>query len=133
MTEKLNVRVVTPAREIFRGTADEVILPGKEGYLGILPSHAPLIAALGIGLLTIRDGDEASTMALNSGFVEVLPDGLTILARTAERPEEIDAERAREAKERAEKRLFSGDPVVDLARARASLQRALTRLDLASH
>ena len=131
MAEKLNVRVVTPSREIYNGVADEVILPGREGYLGVLPEHSPLIALLGIGVLTVKESGESSTFALNSGFVEVLPDRVTILARTVERPDEIDLERAEEAKKRAEERLFSGDPEVDLIRARASLRRALTRINLA--
>jgi F-type H+-transporting ATPase subunit epsilon len=132
MAEKLNVRVVTPSCEIFNGVADEVILPGTEGYLGILPEHSPLIALLGIGVLTVKEGGETSTFALNSGFVEVLPEGVTILARTVERPQEIDVDRAENAKKRAEERLFSGDPDVDLVRARTSLRRALARLGVLS-
>jgi F-type H+-transporting ATPase subunit epsilon len=108
-----------------------VQIPGKNGYLGILPDHAPLITELSVGEIVYRDHASEQRLAVAWGFAEVLPDKVTILAETAERPSEIDVERSRKAKERAEQRLSSGDPNVDVDRALDSLRRAETRLDVA--
>jgi F-type H+-transporting ATPase subunit epsilon len=110
----------------------EAQVPGKEGYLGILPGHAPLISELKVGELSYRRGREASHLAVSGGFVEVLPDQVTILAETAERSDEIDVARAQAAKDRAEKRLRSPDPELDLNRASIALERALIRLQVAA-
>ena len=112
--------------------AEEVQIPGKNGYLGILPGHAPLITELAVGEITFRANATEQTLAVAWGFAEVLPDKVTILAETAERPSEIDVDRAHKAKERAETLLTNGDPNVDVERALDALQRAETRLDVAT-
>jgi len=111
-----------------------VQMPGENGYLGILPGHAPLMTELGVGELSYhhRSGKEASHIAIIRGFAEVLPDRVTILAETAERAEEIDLQRAKEALARAEKRLAANDPNIDWDRANVALQRALIRIQVAT-
>ena len=110
----------------------EAQIPGLNGYLGILPGHAPLITELKVGEITYKSGGTVHTLAVAWGFAEVLPDKVTILAETCERPEEIDADRARKAKERAEERLKSNNPEIDYDRAEDALQRAETRIKVAS-
>src|SRR5882724_4769757 len=127
--------IVTPERQLLRETVVEVTLPGAGGQLGILPGHAPLITELGIGELSYRANasGESGPIAIISGFAEVLGDRVTVLAETAERPEEIDLTRAQEAKKRAEQRLAAaaGDPNVDWGRAAIALQRSLIRIQVA--
>jgi len=125
--------VVTPGKQLLRERAREVQLPGAAGYLGILPGHAPLMTELGIGELSYHDTGrkESAHLAIISGFAEVLPYRVTVLAETAEFATEIDLERAEAAKARAEKRLTSGDPNIDWDRASISLQRAMIRIQLA--
>jgi F-type H+-transporting ATPase subunit epsilon len=133
--ESIELIVVTPERQLLREPVSEATLPGADGCLGILPGHAPLITELGIGELTYRarGGSEAGHLAIISGFAEVLGDRVTVLAETAERPEEIDVARAEEAKKRAEQRLASAanDPNVDWTRAAIALQRSLIRIQVA--
>jgi F-type H+-transporting ATPase subunit epsilon len=133
--ESIELIVVTPERQLLREPVREATLPGADGCLGILPGHAPLITELGIGELTYRarGGSEAGHLAIISGFAEVLGDRVTVLAETAERPEEIDVARAEEAKKRAEQRLASAanDPNVDWTRAAIALQRSLIRIQVA--
>jgi F-type H+-transporting ATPase subunit epsilon len=107
-------------------------MPGENGYLGILPGHAPLMTELGIGELRYHDrgGKESAHVAIVRGFAEVLPDRVTILAETAERAEEIDLQRAKDALARAEKRLASNDLNIDWDRANIALQRALIRIQV---
>ncbi len=112
-------------------SAEEIQIPGKDGYLGVLPGHAPLITELAVGEITFRGNSSEQRLAVAWGFAEVLPDKVTILAETAERPSEIDVERARKAKERAEQLLTSGDTTVDVDRALDALHRAETRLEVA--
>ena len=126
------LRVVTPDRQVVREDVEEMQVPGREGYLGILPGHAPLISELKIGELAYRRGRELNYLAVSWGFVEVLPEQVTVLAEAAERPEEIDVARAQSAKERAEGRLNRPDADTDLNRAMVSLERALIRLQVAS-
>ena len=130
MDQTFCLRIVTPSRQVVTEDVGEAQVPGKEGYLGILPGHAPLISELKPGELTYRQGRQTHHLAVSGGFVEVLPDQVTILAENAERAEEIDAARARAAKERAERRLRSPDPDVDINRATVSLERALIRLQV---
>ena len=135
LPESIELIVVTPERQLLREAVVEATLPGADGCLGILPGHAPLITELGIGELTYRPhgGGEAGHLAIISGFAEVLGDRVTVLAETAERPEEIDVARAEEAKKRAEQRLASAtsDPNVDWSRAAVALQRSLIRIQVA--
>jgi F-type H+-transporting ATPase subunit epsilon len=131
MPDTFQLEIVTPEKKVVDTAAAEVQIPGKNGYLGILPGHAPLITELAVGEITYRDGGQEQKLAVAWGFAEVLPDKVTILAETAERPNEIDVERARKAKDRAEKLLTSGDPNVDVERALAAQKKAETRLEVA--
>lgn len=133
LPESIELVVVTPEKQVLRQSATEVQLPGADGYLGVLPGHAPLITELGIGELSYHDlsGKESEHLAIISGFAEVLGDRVTVLAETAEFAEEIDIARAEAAKIRAEKRLASGDTNIDWDRAAVSLQRALIRIQVA--
>jgi len=131
MPDTFELQIVTPSRLLVKDAAEEAQIPAVNGYLGILPGHAPLISELGVGEITYKTGGVTHTFASAWGFVEVLPDKVTILAEAAERPQEIDVERAQKAKERAEKRLKSTDPEVDYTRAENALQRADTRLNVA--
>src|SRR6266581_453769 len=128
MAEVFQLEIVTPEKKVVDTTAEEVQIPGKNGYLGILPGHAPLITELAVGEITFREnspsGPAEQRLAVAWGFAEVLPNKVTILAETAERPSEINVERARKAKVRAEERLTSGDTTVNVERALDALQRA---------
>ena len=125
--DSVQLEVVTPERQLLSQGVDAVQLPGADGELGILPGHAPLITELGIGVLTYRVGEETGHLA------EVLPDRVSVLAEIAEHAGEIDVQRAKAARERAEKRLASGTSAsIDWARAAAALQRSLIRLHVAT-
>jgi len=131
MADTFELEIVTPDKMVVKDTAEEMQIPGKNGYLGILPGHAPLISELAVGQISYRNGSETHYLCVAWGFAEVLPDKVTILAETAERGEDVDCERAQKAKERAEKRLSSGDPEVDVERATSSLAKANNRLEAA--
>jgi|SRR5208282_3830607 len=131
MADTFQLEIVTPSRLLVKDLAEEAQIPGVSGYLGILSGHAPLITELGVGEITYKAGGGTHTLSVAWGFVEVLPDKVTILAEAAERPQEIDVERAQKARERAEQRLKSNDPQVDYTRAEDALQRAETRLNVA--
>ena len=131
MADTFKLEIVTPEKKVVDTAAEEVQIPGKNGYLGVLPGHAPLITELSVGEITFRESSSEQRLAVAWGFAEVLPNKVTILAESAERPSEIDVERARKAKERAEQRLTSGDTAVDVERALDALHRADTRLDVA--
>jgi len=133
LADTFQLEIVTPEKKVVETAAEEAQIPGKNGYLGILPGHAPLITELAVGEITYRENASEQRLAVAWGFAEVLPDKVTILAETAERPSEIDVERARKAKERAEQRLTSGDTEVDVDRALDALQRADVRLQVAAH
>jgi F-type H+-transporting ATPase subunit epsilon len=132
LPEKIQVDIVTPERAVLSEAVDELILPGTEGYLGVRPGHAPLLTTLKVGTITIRKGNDRQYLAVSWGFVEVLPERVSILAETAERAEEIDVDRAVRAKDRAEQRLKSPDPDVDFQRAQVALEKALIRIQVAS-
>jgi F-type H+-transporting ATPase subunit epsilon len=131
MADTFQLEIVTPEKKVVDTPAEEVQIPGKDGYLGVLPGHAPLITELGVGEISFREGATEQRLAVAWGFAEVLPGKVTILAESAERPSEIDVARARQAKESAEQRLAGGDSTVDVERALDSLQRAESRLDVA--
>src|ERR1700751_2581402 len=132
MADSFQLEIVTPEKLGVKDTAEEMQLPGKNGYLGILPGHAPLITELAVGHISYRNGSDTHYLCVAWGFAEVLPDKVTILAETAERGKDVDCERAQKAKERAEKRLASNDPQVDVPRAQNALVRATTRLEVAA-
>jgi F-type H+-transporting ATPase subunit epsilon len=111
-----------------------VIAPGQEGVFEILANHAPFVFALKPGPLRMRmPGGQDQYVAVGAGFLIVQKDRTTVLTRSAERPEEIDVERARRAKERAEQRLQQAKQDFDVARIQASLERALARLKVAEY
>ncbi len=134
LPDSLTLEVVTPERQLAQETSvREVQLPGLDGYLGILPGHAPLLTELGIGELSYRKDGETRYTTIIWGFAEVLPDRVSVLAETAERAEDIDVERARAARERAEKRLANtGATEIDWDRALTALKRAEVRLQVAA-
>ena len=126
----LHLTIVTPERSLVSEQVDEIQLPGAEGYLGILPGHAPLFTELKVGELGYRKGSSWNWLSVAWGFAEVLPGQVRVLAETAERASEIDAERAARAKERAEKRLAQGGTDVDYNRALIALERAVIRIQV---
>lgn len=126
----LNVSVVTPDGPVLEGTYDMVSCKAEDGELGILPDHIPLVAPLTISAIRLKHGNDVDQLALNGGFLEVRSNHITILAQSAEKPEEIDVQRAREAKERAERRLQAQQDHIDFHRADLALKRALNRLDV---
>ena len=133
MAETLELEIVTPERLVVKDVAREVQIPGKNGYLGILPGHAPLISELAVGEIVYKDGSNGvHRLACAWGFAEVLPDHVTILAETAERADQIDVARATESLDRAQKLLSSTEPDVDYDRALNAVQRAQVRLDVAA-
>ncbi len=133
LPDSLKLEVVTPERSLVaEAGVTEVQLPGRDGYLGILPGHAPLLTELGMGELSYRKGKDTYYAVVIHGFAEVLPDRVIVLAETAERAEEIDVERAQAARERAEKHLANPDPDMDWDSARFALERALLRLQVAA-
>lgn len=134
MAKALELEVVTPARTVLRDKARSVILPGTDGYLGIMPGHRPLVAGLQPGVLHYGEpGKEKARMAIGGGFVEVANDRVTVLADTAELAEEIDTERARRALERALARLRDMSEGIDRERAYRALIRARARLRAAAY
>ncbi len=133
MADVLTLEVATPMRLVVAETVDEIVAPGIEGYFGVLPGHAPFLTTLGIGVLTYRRGREEFQLAVSGGFAEVRNDKVIVLADAAERPEDIDRERAERARQRAEHRLGGrSQEEIDFARCQAALARALTRLQIAS-
>ena len=131
---KLTLEIVTPERALVTEQVDEVELPGAEGYFGVLPGHTPLLAALQVGELWYRVGQERHYLAVAFGFAEVLPDRVTVLAQVAERAHDIDVERAERAKKRAEERLAQVPKPADMEfeRARIALMKSLIRIQVAA-
>jgi F-type H+-transporting ATPase subunit epsilon len=132
MPEQLQLEVVTPERRVLAEAVDMVTVPGSGGELGILPGHTPLISQLQTGVLSYSKDGGNFQLHVSGGFVEVDRDRVTVLAEIAERPEEIDATRARLARERVEKKLsgWTGTEA-DFELARVKLERSMVRLQLA--
>ena len=128
----LRLEFVTPERLIAHDEVDEVQLPLAEGYAGVLPGHAPMLAQLRTGQMWYRKGGETTYAFISGGFVEVTGERVSVLARVAERAEDIDLERAEAAKRRAEERVTRPTMEIDTERARIALLRAISRLDAAS-
>jgi len=124
---------VTPERPIVHDDVDEVVLPGEDGAIGVLPGHAPLLAALKAGEIWYRKGAEKKYAFIAKGFAEIVPDRVSILAHVAERAEDIDLARAEAAKRRAEERITKPSSEIDIERARVALLRALTRVQVSRH
>ena len=132
MADTLELEIVTPDRQVVRDTVYQLQIPGKAGYLEALLGHAPLITELAIGEISYRNASRTNFLAVAWGFAEVLPDKVTILAETAERAEEIDVKRAREAKARAEEALQRGAADLDYDATLYALRRADLRLEVAA-
>jgi F-type H+-transporting ATPase subunit epsilon len=134
MADALMLEVVTPERAVVRESVAEVQIPGRAGYLGILPGHTPLLTELGTGALSYRVGSQTHRVAVAGGFAEVLPGRVLVLADAAERADEIDTERARAALSAAEKQLgvatAGGD--TDWESLQQTIERARTRLAVAA-
>jgi F-type H+-transporting ATPase subunit epsilon len=130
MAETIQLEIVTPERLVVNDAAEYIEIPGKSGYLGVLPGHAPLITELAVGEIAYRNGNQTKRLAVAWGFAEVLQDKVTILAETAEKAEEIDTARAEAAKKKAEAELQKAGPEGNKD-AQGALERANTRLDVA--
>jgi F-type H+-transporting ATPase subunit epsilon len=131
VTGELTLRVITPDRIAVDVTADSVVFPAADGLMGVLPRHAPMVAALDAGALTYRSEGREQVLFVSGGFAEVRANTVRFVTQAGERAEEIDVERAREAERRARERLElarAGRPDVELVRAEAALRRALLRL-----
>jgi F-type H+-transporting ATPase subunit epsilon len=125
----LHLEVITPERRVYEEDVDMVVAPASEGYVGILPHHAPLFTTLGPGEFRVKKGGVEEVLAVFGGFMDVRADRVVVLTDAAEHAEEIDAEQAREARDRAQQALASGQvSAADELRARAALQRELIRL-----
>lgn len=133
LPQDIELDIVTPERFVLHETVQSVELPGKEGYMGILPGHAPLLSELGVGTLAYRKGSDVEYFAVIRGFVEVLPGRVIVLADACERAEEIDVARARIALERARSEMAKKSSAdADWDRASLALNRALARLQAAA-
>jgi len=131
MPDTFQLEIVTPEKMVVRDVAEEMQIPGKNGYLGVLPGHAPLITELSVGEITYRNANITHHLAVAWGFAEVLPDKVTILAETAERAEEVDVNRAQAAKQRAETNLTKAATEEEFKKVSGDLKRAETRLEVA--
>lgn len=127
---KIRLIIVTPERSLVSATVDEVTLPGEEGYLGVLPGHTPLLTSLKIGEIKYRTGGLVKYLFVSWGFVEILPDRVTVLADIAEAPEDIDVAAATEARDQAEKQIKLLD--ADFRAAQIALEQALGRMQVAA-
>lgn len=128
----LQLEIVSPERRVFTDEVDMVVVPGRNGQLGILPHHTPLISSLGVGELRIKKGGTEQSLLISGGFVEVRPDKVIVMADLAEHSDEIDEARAAAARKQAEAELQSAKDPVDIARVRAALQTALMRERIAT-
>jgi F-type H+-transporting ATPase subunit epsilon len=130
---EIELQVVTPQRHVLQEMVKSVELPGKDGYLGVLPGHAPLLTELGVGVLEYSKGGETRYLTIAHGYSEVLPDRVIVLAEISERAEEIDVERTRAAREKAKAELAktaAGD--AEWRAAEFALERSLVRLQAAA-
>ena len=133
LATEIELQVVTPQRHVLQETVQSVELPGKSGYLGVLPGHAPLLTELGIGILTYQKEGQPRFLTVAHGYAEVLPDRVIVLAEISERAEEIDVDRTRVARDRAQAELTktpAGDP--EWQSLSAALERAMVRLQAAA-
>ena len=133
MAEKIQLEVVTPERRVLAEPVDMVTVPGLGGELGILPGHTPLISQLQTGVLTYAQDGKNFQLHVSGGFVEVREDHVSVLAEVAERPDEIDAARARQSRDQLEKQInaWTGNED-DLAIAKQDFERSVVRMQLAA-
>ncbi len=133
LPEAIELQIVTPERHVLQATVQSVEIPGKEGYLGVLPGHAPLITELGVGILAYREGTENHFLTVINGYAEVLPDRVIVLAEISEKAEDIDVERSRAAQNRAQAELAkAGVGSEEWQREKLALDRALIRMQAAA-
>ncbi|QTL96874.1 F0F1 ATP synthase subunit epsilon [Iocasia frigidifontis] len=134
MPSTIKLEIVTPENVVYSEDINVLEAPAMDGLIGILPRHAPLVTGLKTGVLQIKQAEENVRIPISDGFMEVKPEQINVVVRTAELPHEIDLERARRAKERAEKRLESDNSKqIDFARAQSALERALARIKAVDH
>ncbi len=129
MAEMFKLQIVTPDKIFYQGEASMVELNTTEGGLGVYARHIPLTAIVAPGVLRIHEAAEVRKAALHAGFIQILPDEITILAEVAEWPDDIDLKRAEEARIRAERRLRDHHADTDVKRAEMALKRAMARLE----
>jgi len=133
MAETIELEIVTPERLVVKDRAESVQIPGRGGYLGILPGHAPLISELAVGEITYKHGSATTRLSVAWGFAEVLPEKVTILAETAELAADIDVPRAEASLARAQQHIKEAEDSTAYEEAAAALARAETRLAVAKH
>ena len=131
MAENFQLEIVTPEKLVVKDTADEVQIPGRNGYIGVLPGHAPLITELGAGEISYRAGGQLHRFSMAWGFAEVLPDKVTVLAETVERADEIEVNRAQQSLQKAEQSLGSAHSEEDFSAALGKIRRAQARIEVA--
>lgn len=131
MAETFTVEIITPDRVFYTGTATMIEFNTEAGAIGVYPRHIPLTTVIRPGVVTIHEEDGDKKAAIHAGFAEILPDKVSLLAEIAEWGDEIDLERAEEAKKRAEERIAQKDANIDLQRAEIALKKALVRLEAA--
>ena len=130
MAELMKLQVICPDRMFYEGEVSMVELNTTEGEIGIYPKHIPMTCIIAPGILTITEEGGLKNAALHSGFIQILPEKVTILAEVAEWPHEIDLDRAEAARGRAEDRIRTKDSKTDIARAETALQRAIARINV---
>ena len=132
LPDKLNLEIVTPEQLLFSGEVNEVTVPGIQGYLGILPGHAPLLSGLQTGVISHRKGNEESHLFCSGGFLEVLEDRVSVLADRAIPADQIDVEQARQHQRQAEEALKSLDEKVDFGKTTLNWREAVAQLEVAA-
>ena len=128
--KKLRLKIVTPTKPVFDSDVDMVVMHTADGQIGVLKGHQPVTTVMGYGPLRVYDDEKVEYFAVFGGFAEINQDGATVLADIAEHPDEIDAERARKAKERAERRKTEKKSDLDEKRLKLALRKATVRLEL---
>ena len=129
----IHLEIITPRQKAYSEEIDFLKAPAVDGLIGVLPDHAPLVTALATGVLWIEKDEDKFPVSISKGFMEVQPDNINVVVRSAELPNDIDAERAREAKKRAEERLGTESDEIDRKRAEAALERAEARIEAAEY
>jgi F-type H+-transporting ATPase subunit epsilon len=133
LADSFQLEIVTPEKLVVKDTAVEVQIPGRNGYIGVLPGHAPLITELGAGEISYRAGGQLHRFSLAWGFAEILPDRVTVLAETVERADEIDVSRAQQSLTKAEDSLKSAQTEEDCSKATGKIRRAQARIEVAQN
>jgi len=133
LPESIELQIVTPQRHVLQETVLAIEIPGKEGYLGVLPGHAPLITELGIGILAYRTASATRYLTIVDGYAEILPDRVIVLAEISEKAEEIDVNRSRAAQRRAQAEMQNHAPgTPEWEDEQLAVERAIARMGAAS-